>query len=161
MICSIFIASRTKSWWTFVFFYDVGFPAGTGICFWIPLFCGWEWFPNHRGLVTGIILGGFGMGSFVFGFVTTHLVNPTNLRPWVPKDGSGTSDPLFPKEVADRVPHMFEVCLICWSILALLSALTISRNPEFVRLEDERVNNKNLKHNHEIMANETQETEAY
>ena len=135
MIICIFSASRTQSWWKFVILYDVGFPAGIGLCLWVPLFCSWEWFPNHKGFITGMILGAYGVTSFIFGYVTTHIANPTNIRPWIPKDGSGTQDHLFPREVSQNVPYMLQTCLVYWSMLSILSVLMISRNPEYILLE--------------------------
>lgn len=155
MVTCIFIASQTKSWWTFVVMYDIGFPAGIGLCFWIPLFCSWEWFPEQKGLITGIILGAYGLTSFIFGFITTHIANPANIRPWIPKDGSGTTDHLFPTEVSQNVPHMLQICLICWAVLALLSVLTISRNPDYVKLHEDRQKKKTW----DQMSNVTLDTE--
>jgi hypothetical protein len=42
------------------------------------IICGWEYFPNNRGFVNGMIVGGFGFGSFFFGFISTALINPDN-----------------------------------------------------------------------------------
>ena len=49
---------------------------GGGACYFIALICAWEWYPESKGLVTGIILGGFGIGAFIFGHVSTMFVNP-------------------------------------------------------------------------------------
>jgi OFA family oxalate/formate antiporter-like MFS transporter len=38
-----------------------------------------QWFPDKKGLVTGIILGGFGLGSFIFTQVQTAILNPNNV----------------------------------------------------------------------------------
>jgi OFA family oxalate/formate antiporter-like MFS transporter len=43
--------------------------------------CAWEWYPNNRGIITGIILAGFGFGAFFYGFISTAIVNPNNLKP--------------------------------------------------------------------------------
>jgi len=90
MCGSIFIASYMHNWWTFVFFYAVLFPIGIGIVYWIPIICAWEWFPERKGLVTGAILAGYGFGSFIFGFLSTAMVNPNNVRPEILDDGSGS-----------------------------------------------------------------------
>lgn len=119
-----------QSWWGFLIFYGIFFPAGIGICYWVPIVCGWEWFPDHKGLISGLIVAGYGFGSFFFGFLTTAIVNPDNLPVRPPEPGY--HDKLFPPEVAARVPEMFRYCLIPWSILGLLSVIFVSRNPEFV-----------------------------
>jgi hypothetical protein len=62
-----------------LFLYGIIFPIGIGLTYFIPLMCGWEWMPNNKGLVSGIILCGFGFGSFIFGFVAMAIVNPNNI----------------------------------------------------------------------------------
>ena len=44
----------------------------------VPIHHGWLWFPDHPGLVSGIILGGFGVGGLIFDNVFTHVINPGN-----------------------------------------------------------------------------------
>ena len=75
-ISSIFIASRVKTWALFVFFYACLFPIGVGFMYWPPIMCAWEWFPKRKGMVSGIIISGFGFGAFIFGFITTAICNP-------------------------------------------------------------------------------------
>ena len=50
--------------------------VGVGFCYFPPLVAGWSWLPERKGLVTGIILGAFGFGSFVFGIISILVVNP-------------------------------------------------------------------------------------
>ena len=101
MSISILIASLQTTWWGFVLWYCVGFPAGIGIVYWVPIMSAWEWFPNNKGLVSGLIVGGYGFGAFIFGFVSTAIANPNNLNTEVPQDGSGDKDELFPESVAN------------------------------------------------------------
>ena len=42
------------------------------------LICAWLYFPNNKGFVSGLIVAGFGFGSFLFNFVCLNTVNPTN-----------------------------------------------------------------------------------
>ena len=104
MTFAVLGASLMKTWWTFVIFWAIMFPFGIGMMYYVPIICGWEWFPNRKGLISGIIIGGFGFGAFIFGFVTTAIANPNNLKVAVPDDGTGTTDKLFPVEVAKNVP---------------------------------------------------------
>lgn len=58
------------------------FAISFGICngsgYTIPLKICWELFPNQKGMVTGVISCGFGVGSFLFGIISTMLINPNN-----------------------------------------------------------------------------------
>ena len=46
------------------------------MCYFVALICAWEWYPDRKGLVTGLTLGGYGFGSFIFAQISTKLVNP-------------------------------------------------------------------------------------
>ena len=67
-----------------------------------PLACGWEWMPERKGLVTGVILGAFGFGAFIFNFVAQAIVNPENVQPEELSDGRLYYAP----EIAERVPKL-------------------------------------------------------
>ena len=78
---------------------------GCGMCYLVPLICGWEWFPDHKGVVTGFTLGGYGFGSFIFSLVSTKLVNPDNLQADI-EDPGNDNITFYGPAVADRVPYM-------------------------------------------------------
>ena len=46
-----------------------------------PIIAAWLHFPDRRGLVSGIIIAGFGLGVFIYNFVSNQLANPDNLSP--------------------------------------------------------------------------------
>ena len=117
----------------FVFLYAVVFPAGIGMCYWTPIMSVWEWFPDNKGLVTGLIVGGFGFGAFIFGFITTAIANPHNEQR-IKIDGSE----YFPKDVADQVPKMYQTTALIWVGLATVGILLVKRNPEYVAFEARR-----------------------
>ena len=64
----------------FVLLFSVGFGLCNGLTYMVPMEHGWRWFPEKPGLVSGIIIGGFGIGTFVFGIVCNSIVNPDNLE---------------------------------------------------------------------------------
>ena len=93
---AMLIASFTHNWRFFLFLYAFVFPFGTGLFYTLPMICGWEWFPEKQGFITGLISGSFGLASFIFGFITTALVNRENVMPKIPEDGTNTHDLLYP-----------------------------------------------------------------
>ena len=105
MLTALYLASICTSWASFVFFYSFLFPLGMGLCYWPPIICSWEWFPERKGLMTGLIVGAFGFGAFFFGFITKAIANPNNLKP--PNDFDEPPPHFYPVEVAERVPQMF------------------------------------------------------
>ena len=40
---------------------------------------GWSHLPQRKGMVSGIIISGYGFGGFVFGIVTKMLCNPDDI----------------------------------------------------------------------------------
>lgn len=127
-LLAILIASQAQNWNTFVVFYAGVFPMGIGFLYWTPLICAWEWFPDKKGLISGLIIGAFGFGALIFGFVTTWIVNPENQGVVMQTNG----EKYIPETQATRVPKMFRVCLVIWTILLVAGCMLISRNPEFV-----------------------------
>lgn len=65
----------------FIILYGVFYGIGIGFSYMAPLMCGWEHFPLHKGLVSGVVIGGFGFGSFIFDLISTYLVNPGDIHP--------------------------------------------------------------------------------
>ena len=49
--------------------------AGIGFGYVCPLTAGMQWFPHHRGLISGLAVAGFGGGAVVFSSVATRLLN--------------------------------------------------------------------------------------
>jgi MFS transporter, OFA family, oxalate/formate antiporter len=70
----LLLASFTQSIW--MFYLTAGVIAGTGSGFGyvVPTSVGSKWFPDKRGLIVGLMVGGFGAGSGVFGPIATWLI---------------------------------------------------------------------------------------
>jgi len=66
----------------------------------IELFYFSKWFPKRKGLVNGITVAGYGLGSLIFTHVQTAYLNPLNLSP--DSDGYFTSE-----SILSRVPSLF------------------------------------------------------
>ena len=105
---------------------------GCGTCYMVPLICGWEWFPDSKGLVTGCTLGGYGFGSFIFSQVSTKLVNPDHKDPDV-QDPENPDITFYGPDVADRVPYMIQTLVYIWAVLVFIGVLLISRKPREVQ----------------------------
>lgn len=129
MCSSFFISSYVTSWWVFVFSYGVMFPLGVGIVYYTPMMCAWEWFPERRGMVSGIIVAGYGFGSSITGMISTKIVNPNNLQS--SKNAAGID--IFPLEVAQKVPEMLRMLCCFFMVLSVIGIVCITRNPESVQ----------------------------
>jgi OFA family oxalate/formate antiporter-like MFS transporter len=73
-------ASSGKSQlWLLVLGYGVIAGFGLGIGYIVPIAMLQKWFPDKRGLITGIAVGGFGFGAFVTSPVAQQLVDGTRV----------------------------------------------------------------------------------
>ncbi|VDP71527.1 unnamed protein product [Echinostoma caproni] len=54
--------------------------AGLGLGYSVVLATATPWFPNRRGLVVGMIVGGFGLGALIFTPIQTAFINPNNVK---------------------------------------------------------------------------------
>ena len=76
-IISMAIASTVTEFWQFVLLSGLS-GVGYGINYFIPLVCGWSYFPSRRGLITGILVAAYGFGALLWTILSYHIVNPDN-----------------------------------------------------------------------------------
>ncbi|VDP52324.1 unnamed protein product [Schistosoma mattheei] len=60
--------------------YAVLMGSGLGLGYSVVLTVAASWFPDHRGLIVGMVAGGFGLGALVFTPIQTALINPNNVK---------------------------------------------------------------------------------
>lgn len=127
-ISGIYASSYTKDLATFIALYGTLSGIGTGMTYMIPLVCCMEYFPNNKGLISGIIMGSYGLGSFIFNIVATKIVNPNGENADIKTDDPNLN--LFSPAVANRVPMLLRILCMVWVGLVLLSACLISIPPK-------------------------------
>jgi OFA family oxalate/formate antiporter-like MFS transporter len=71
----VFLASfsANKLWWLYLSFGLIG-GIGLGFGYIVPVAVLVKWFPDRRGLITGIAVGGFGAGALITAPVATQLI---------------------------------------------------------------------------------------
>ena len=99
VLSATYITTLTYTFSQFILTWGIIEVAGTGICYFPPLICGWEWFQDQKGIVTGVVLGAFGFSAFVFSFVALAVMNPDNEDPIILPNGHL----IYSEEVASRV----------------------------------------------------------
>lgn len=75
--------------------------AGLGLGYSVVLAVAGAWFPARRGLVVGLIVGGFGLGALIFTPIQTAFINPDNIK--VDNVTRRFTDPAL----LSRVPNVF------------------------------------------------------
>jgi len=71
----VFLASFSDHglWWLYLSYGVIG-GIGLGFGYIVPVAVLVKWFPDRRGLITGIAVGGFGAGALITAPVATHLI---------------------------------------------------------------------------------------
>ena len=82
---------------------------------------GMQWFPSHRGLATGVVVGGFGGGAFIFNQIQTAMLNPNNVSP----DGEFFQD----EALLDRVPVLLLTLAGLYLALQMVACLMVTEPP--------------------------------
>ena len=113
--------------WLFFFLYSVGFGTGKGFLYPTPLNAGWSHLPARKGLVSGIIISGLGLGSFFVGLLVNRILNPNNVPPQPIEVSPGVTEYVFPPEINREVPRMILILCAIWTALLLFGILTVSK----------------------------------
>jgi OFA family oxalate/formate antiporter-like MFS transporter len=70
----VFLASFSHNLWWLYLSYGVIGGIGLGLGYIVPVAVLVKWFPDRRGLITGIAVGGFGAGALITAPVATRLI---------------------------------------------------------------------------------------
>ena len=70
----VFLASFSHDLWWLYLSYGVIGGIGLGLGYIVPVAVLVKWFPDRRGLITGIAVGGFGGGALIIAPVATRLI---------------------------------------------------------------------------------------
>ena len=128
------ISSRVTSYPLMIFTYGVLFGFGGGLTYTVPLVCGYRWEPNRKGLVSGIVLSGFGLSALIFNQIQSSLVNPDNLKPEVEYRGKRY---FGPGPVTDAVPGMLVKLGLIYGVLCVCG-IALIQDPTYKKIDDKR-----------------------
>ena len=136
-LTSFTLAAFMENFTAFVIFYVIGFGSQNFV-YMAPIHNVWLWFPSRPGLVSGIIIGGYGLGALIFDNVSTFVINPDNL----PIDEATGR---YPESVNQNFRKMFSVFIAMWIGLTLIGIASVFRGPQpadrklVASIEDERM----------------------
>jgi len=105
--------------------YGFMFGVGIALAYAPPMGVAMKWYPRKKGLVNGIIVGGFGMGAFIFNTVQTTYLNPLNLSP--EEDGYFSARQ---SQILDRVPSVFLLLGSIYTAMQLVAVFLITSPDE-------------------------------
>ncbi|HET9367396.1 MAG TPA: OFA family MFS transporter [Candidatus Udaeobacter sp.] len=72
--------SANKLWWLYLSYGFIG-GLGLGLGYIVPVAVLVKWFPDRRGLITGIAVGGFGAGALITAPVASRLIQSVGVLP--------------------------------------------------------------------------------
>ena len=75
-----FLVSLTSSLWFLYLVFGVMVGAGNGFGYATPMPVASKWFPDKRGLVVGLMVGGYGAGSAIIGPIASSLIESVGWR---------------------------------------------------------------------------------
>ena len=64
----------------FIFLYVVAFGFSTGLVYSSVLYHAWLFFPGKEGIISGVVIAGFGFGGSLFIKLSSALVNPNDVE---------------------------------------------------------------------------------
>jgi OFA family oxalate/formate antiporter-like MFS transporter len=78
----VFLASFSdhRLWWLYLTYGVIG-GTGVGFSYIVPVAVLVKWFPDRRGLITGVAVGGFGAGALVTAPLATRLIQSVGVLP--------------------------------------------------------------------------------
>lgn len=93
--------------------------VGLGITYVGPITCAMRWLPRWKGVASGAVVSGFGLGALIFDTIQTSYINPENHPP---EEWAG-------RGVLLRVPSVFLILGACYTSLQLLGCLLLFHPP--------------------------------
>lgn len=119
---SVLIASFMDNQWTFSLFYGFFFGFLIGIAYMAPFKNTYSYFPDRKGLCSGVCTIGYGIGAFVYNQLFLLLINPEN-KP-------ANEDHFFPKDVAMNFPFALRIMAGIYAIVGLTGCFLFFENKE-------------------------------
>ena len=126
-----FFTSFINNPYIFLGIYAGGIGSAYGILWMIPLNNIYAYFPKKKGLCSGFILSGIGVGTATGNIIAQHLINPDNIRPIRINE----NESYFGREVSENFPPGMRVLGLYFVLLTCVgSCLTFDYN----KVEEEK-----------------------
>jgi MFS family permease len=81
VVLPLFVCSYSQNYYLFIFMYAVVLGFGFGVLYMVSLRNAWQFFPNKKGMLSGLIMSFYSVGAIVWVLITKSIANPNNLKP--------------------------------------------------------------------------------
>ena len=113
----------------------------------------WKYFPEKKGLISGIIFSSFGLSSFIFTSLGDYLINPDN------KNKEKEDNKYYSEEISERFLIYVKVFIICIIIMGTLSCILCFPFKEETSKENNNLENSEINKDQSTIDNLTPETD--
>lgn len=110
-------------WWWYLTYGVIG-GFGNGMAYITPVATVTKWFPDKRGLASGMVVMGFGLGAFVYGFVLKAIPGFVAVQA-----DAGAKPPTITPSDLSLVMTIFIVSGIVYAVVGGLCALLLTNPP--------------------------------
>jgi MFS family permease len=134
LVLGTILSATVTSFAGLLFTNGVMFGLGIGICYTGPMVCASRWLPEHKGLVSGLIVGGFGGGACGFGLLATYVLE---YAPAAREDTLQTDGYYSPHAaIANAVPALYTVLGATYFVFISAGAMMLTDSRHLVKAED-------------------------
>lgn len=94
----------------------------------------WKYYPERKGLITGIILCSYGLASTIYTSICEYIVNPKEVKP--------ISEDFYEEEVAQKMFYFILILTITFSLGSVLSVIMISPHSNLIQIKSNSLDEK-------------------
>lgn len=121
---TILISSLMSNFWLFMIFYGIIFGLFSGFVYIVPIYLSCQFFPEKKGVISGIITGGYGLATIFSSLIIQNIINPENKKASISYDG----DKYFDSDVADNLPKAVRYLALYFLILGGIGGSMLMRS---------------------------------
>jgi MFS family permease len=141
VITAVFCTSFVNSLAGYLLLYGGVYGMGVGLSvsdrqYTAPLMLSWSHFPQYKARISGIVIGGYGLGSAIFNLVATKLVNPDNASPHDKEKDGGVTYHYFKKSIAENVPEMLRWLSLLYLVFSVIGILLLTKKSQYEVTEE-------------------------
>ena len=120
VVCSFYFPLEVGNFWFFFAVFGFLLGSSAGLVIFVTMFNANKYFPSRKGLVTGLILGSFGISAMVSSFFLMHFLNPNNIQATKDKNDGFY---YFPEEISGKLQSSLRKLSFLYVIIGLIGVL--------------------------------------
>ena len=110
------IASFSQNPYYFISIFVIGIGIGSAFIWILPIENIYEFYPNKKGLSSGITLSGVGIGSTVGNIILAAVINPEDVQPIE----VNSTEKYFDRAVSEKFPFALQIIGMVYLAIALV-----------------------------------------